>query len=132
MTTYHGQRANANAANRSTQHEHLVVDSSRLKNSADIEDDYYNRERALSGDLIGKPRHEDATDESAEFKHTCHESLAETALSLWEHAVEFAHDIDNRDHSLVVTKGETAHGRNEGSEEYIRGLQYALHAGRPI
>ena len=110
FSTYHGEGANANAANCSPGNKNTVRPGCRLHDGADVEDDDDNHDGSLAGNLVGQSWHEQTPDKGTELEHAGHEALSKGRDGLREDGVELGHDVDDGDDALVVAEGEAAHG----------------------
>lgn len=123
--TYQGKCSDTDTSNRSASHQHTIVDSRRLQNGSNVK--YYNHynKGSLSGNLVGQPWHEEASQKGTQLQHTSHETLAEASGRERIYFMKLVHDIDDGDDTLIVTKGETTQRRYKRSKQDVGGADDA-------
>lgn len=97
------QRSSTNTANCPSRYKNSVTVRGSHHNTSNVEDDSTNQERLFSRPLICNVGVNEAAQESAEQKHTRHETLSKSRLYGGKDLDEDGHDVDDTDDSLVVS-----------------------------
>lgn len=129
---YHGQSANANSSNKSPHDKTGIVWSCSLENGSNVEDHNDDRESPFARVTISHVGHENAAHESAQQQHCSHELGSKGSLRKGVGLVELLHDIDYRDHTHVVSHGESTQRGEDSCTRDIRGADKALDSTGPV